>query len=618
MSQIKFSPSQEKAVTHVDGPMMVLAGPGSGKTAVITGRTRYLIEEAKVDPDSILVITFTKAAALEMRDRFVKMMGSAMGVRFSTFHSVFFTIIRLSYNIDPSQIITENVAGNFIRDKARAMQMEEASDKDFVKNILGEISLVKSEDININNYYSLHCPTNSFREIYNSYNEFMKKSRLIDFDDMMLVTKRLFTERKDVLEAWQNKYKYILIDEFQDVSKLQYDLVRMMAEPNNNIFVVGDDDQSIYRFRGARPEIMLGFPKDYKNAKQVVLSENYRSTKKIVKFCGKIITKNKKRFKKDITAVSEEGKEPEVKKFPDRNKEDNYIIANIMDAHKRGLPYSEIAVIYRTNLAARPFAERLMEYDIPYVMKESAPNIYDHFIAKDFLAYLEIAEGNRSQENLLRIMNKPVRYLSRESLVSATVDLPDKPRFVSFLRWKDFYKGRSWMAIRIDDLAGDIRQLSKMSPYPAIHYLRNIIGYDNYLKDYAKERGIEYEELRDVEEELAESAKPFNNLAEWKAHIEEVTEKLREKYKMDKNSGDAVAVLTMHGSKGLEYKTVFVPECVDGMIPYKKAIKDSDIEEERRLFYVAATRAKKELYITYPEKLFGREKDPSPFLRGLL
>lgn len=615
---MKYSKEQLAAVTHVDGPMLVLAGPGSGKTAVITGRTRYLTEKAGIDPGSILVITFTKAAALEMKQRYVRMTGSNPGIRFSTFHSVFFTVIRLAYGINPSQIISEDTARRYIREKASSMELSEADDRDFAKNILSEISLVKSSDINIENYYSLHVPAEAFREIFNSYGNYMKKQRLIDFDDMMLLCVRLFKEREDILHAWQEKYRYILIDEFQDADRLQYNLIRQIAEPENNLFVVGDDDQSIYRFRGSDPSIMLNFPKDYKNCEKVVLSANYRSTGKIVDFAGRIISKNKRRFKKNISAPGRAGEEPKVLKFRERKDEDTFLVKDIIASHTKGLKYSDMAVIYRTNLAARPFAEKLMQYNIPFVMRESAPNIYDHWIAKDILAYLHAAAGDRSRGRIITIMNRPVRYLSRESIDSASVDLPGKPHTVSFIRWKDFYKGKSYMALRVEEFAGDLRALSKLAPFAAIHYLRNVIGYDAFLRTYAGEHGIEAEELMEIIEELSESAKPYASLSEWEEHIKKVTEELKKTYSMqrrDEGTKDAVSVLTMHGCKGLEFDRVYIPCAVDGMIPYKKAVKEADIEEERRLFYVACTRAKNTLIITVPGKLYGREKDPTPFLQ---
>lgn len=617
---MKYSKNQLKAIKHVDGPMIVLAGPGSGKTALITGRVRYLLEEVKINPENILVITFTKAAAMEMRDRFIKLMGESRGVRFATFHSVFFMIIRLSYGYGVEQIITEDLARGFIREKIREIGLEESDEKDFIKNIIAEISRVKSERVDINRYYSLNCPEKAFRDIFKSYINFMKKKGLIDFDDMMLICEKLFNEHPKVLKAWQNKYKYILIDEFQDVSKLQFNLVRKMAEPLNNIFIVGDDDQSIYKFRGASPEIMLGFEKIYPNCKKVVLDENYRSTEEILKFADRIIKKNKKRFEKNIKAKKGEGgKTPVIREFSDRKEEDIAIVQDILKSHKNGLPLSEIAVLYRTNISGRPLISKLIEYNVPFVMKEMLPNIYDHFISKNILDYLEIASGNRNIDSFLHIMNRPNRFISRDSLKSATILDKNKKERVSFIRWRDFYKGKTWMIERLNILRMHLDKMSELAPFGAIHYLRNVVGYDGYLQEYAKERGIDEEELFDILEEVTENSKPFHTLEEFKKNIKEVTEKQREQIEKNKSkTEDAVNISTMHGAKGLEFEKVYIPEVIEGMLPYKKAIRQSDIEEERRLFYVALTRAKKELVLTFPRVLYGKDKAVSPFIREFL
>ena len=617
---MEYSKPQLEAVRHVDGPMMVLAGPGSGKTAVITGRVRYLLEEMKIAPQTILVITFTKAAAMEMKERFVKLMGEPKGVQFATFHSVFFMILRVSYGYGVDQIITEEMTRNFLKEKIRGLDLEEGDEKDFIKNIIGEISRVKSEGVAIENYYSLNCPEEAFRDIFKSYEAFMKERGLIDFDDMMLLCDKLFNDYPHILEAWQSKFKYILIDEFQDVSKLQFELVRKMAKPLNNIFIVGDDDQSIYRFRGAKPEIMLGFEKIYPDCKKVLLNENYRSTESILNFAGSIIHKNKQRFaKKIIAAKGVRGNLPVIKSFTDRRTEDTAIVKDIIKSHDAGIPFSEMAIVYRTNIAARPVVAKLIEYNIPFIMKEMAPSIYNHFIAKNIMDYLEIANGDRARSRFLNIMNRPNRYLTRESLADAVVLNKDKVEFVSFIKWTAAYKGRNWMAERINTLQFHLAKLAELSPFGAIHYIRKVIGYDKFLTDYANERHIDADELFEILEEIEEAAKPFNTLKEWKESIEDFNKKQKEEFEKNKNTDrDAVVISTMHGCKGLEFEKVYIPEVVEGIIPYKKAIRQSDIEEERRLFYVAITRAKKELMITYPKNLYGKDKEVSPFLREYL
>ena len=286
---MNFNKSQTSAIRHKDGAMIVLAGPGSGKTAVITHRTKNLIKEYNIDPKSILVITFTKAAALEMKQRFIQLMGEEKAnVNFGTFHAIFFTILKHAYNFSSSNIITEEQRYELMRDIISHYDVEFKDENDFIGNLYSEISQIKNARLDINTYYSNQCGEEIFRNIYNDYVNRLNRSKLIDFDDMLTYTYELFIERKDILAAWQKKFKYILIDEFQDINFIQYEIIKMLALPENNLFIVGDDDQSIYRFRGSKPEIMLNFDKDYPNAKKVILNTNYRCGKYIVETSKKI------------------------------------------------------------------------------------------------------------------------------------------------------------------------------------------------------------------------------------------------------------------------------------------------------------------------------------------
>lgn len=616
---MKYSKSQLEAVSHVDGPMLVLAGPGSGKTAVITGRVKYLIEEAGVKGENILVITFTKAAALEMMERAKKLMGDERGVRFSTFHSVFFFIIRAAYGYQVNHIISEEASQKFFREKLRELRLQDVDEKEFLKTVLGEISQVKIGRLDLDHYYSANFPAEVFKELYLSYTAFMKERGLIDFDDMMLLCEEVFEKRPAVLKAWQEKYQYILIDEFQDSSRLQFDLARKLALPENNFFAVGDDDQSIYRFRGAKPELMLGFEEFFPGAKKVVLEENYRSCKEIVSFAGAVIGENRARFLKDIKAVKEEGRHPFIKAFPERREEDEFIVKDILKSHEEGLAFSDMAVVFRTHLLARPLVSKLMEYNLPFVMKESLPDIYDHFIAKNILDYLSLASESRDSVRMLRIMNRPNRFLSRDSLDEATTTVNGLAEQVSFLRWKEYYRDKAWMVERLFHFQHDLSIMKDLSPFGAISYLRKLVGYEGFLEDYAKERGIDVDELTDVLSELSEDAKPFRTLSEWKEHIHKTREKKKElQGRRNEEKKEAISIMTMHSCKGLEFQKVYVPEAAEGIIPYKKAIKLADIEEERRLFYVAITRAKQDLVITWPKKLYGKEKEASPFIKRFL
>ena len=305
---MEFGRTQEQAIRHNEGPMMILAGPGSGKTTVITQRIKYLTESLNINPADILVITFTRAAAEEMKERYIRLTGNASRVTFGTFHSIFFQILKLAYCYTAQNIVRPEQQMQLIRELAGKEELELEDENEFISSILSEISSVKGEMIDLRHYYSRNCPDETFRRICSGYEEQMRRLGLIDFDDMMVMCRQLFLERQDILAAWQKRYRYILIDEFQDINRLQYEIIRMIAEPENNLFIVGDDDQSIYRFRGAKPEIMLGFERDYPGAGRILLDVNYRCTEEIAGPAMRLIENNEKRFSKKIRTNGARGK----------------------------------------------------------------------------------------------------------------------------------------------------------------------------------------------------------------------------------------------------------------------------------------------------------------------
>ena len=603
--------SQKKAIEHDRGPMLVLAGPGSGKTLVITRRTQWLIEKAGVAPGNILVVTFTRAAAGEMRSRFDRLMGGRhLPVSFGTFHAVFFTILKYAYQYKVENILMENEKYDILRDIVHRIDVEMDDEKDFLMNIAGDISRVKGDMMSLEHFYSVNCSKDVFDEIYNEYNKKLKRMRRIDYDDMLLQTWQLFKERPDILLAWQKKYRYILIDEFQDINRIQYEIIRLLAKPENNLFVVGDDDQSIYRFRGAKPEILLGFTKDYPEAKLTILNKNYRSTGAIVNRAAQLIDHNEQRYKKDFKAFREKGEEVLVKAFVKPADQYLKMIREIVDLHeKRGVPWEEIAVIFRTNLQMAGLVEQLMMYNVPFVMKDSVPNIYEHWIAKDIFSYMNLAFGGNRREDYLRIINRPNRYISRAYLDEDPVNLSNL---------KDYYENKEWMLERIEQLEYDLYMLASMGPYPAIQYIRHSIGYDAYLKEYAAYRGIKADDLLEVLDDLMDKSHAHSTWEEWFQAIGQYSEtlKLRARQKFEESEG--IRLLTMHGAKGLEYDVVYIPDANDGMTPHKKALTASEQEEERRMFYVAMTRAKNDLRVYFTRERYGKQAEMSPFVGEFL
>lgn len=606
----QFNEAQNNAVNHLSGPCLVLAGPGSGKTLTITHRTKNLIEQHGVNPSNILVITFTKAAAKEMQERFVKIMdGQKLPVTFGTFHAVFFHILKYAYNYSAGNIIKEEEKYRLFKGLIEKEQLEIEDEKEFISSVINEIGNVKGDMISIDNYYSVNCSNEVFRRIYNSYEDNLRNRNLVDFDDMLVMCYELFKAREDILSAWQNKFRYILVDEFQDINRIQYEIIKMLALPENNLFIVGDDDQSIYRFRGARPEIMLNFERDFPGTEKIVLNENYRSAGNILKAASRLIKNNEKRFAKNIKAVNDVGKSVRYMEFNSVLEENKTIVEEIISHINNSGNYSDIAVLFRTNTGPRFLVDRLMEYNIPFHMRDAMPNIYEHFIAKDIISYIKIATGEGRREDYLRIINRPNRYISREVLKDEVIVLNEL---------KKEYADKAWMIDRIEKLEFDLTMIRNISPYAAITYIRQGIGYDDYLKEYAQYRHMKAEELLEVENEILEASKEYKTYEEWFKHIEEYGKELTEQAGINNRTENAVTLCTMHSSKGLEYDIVYVIDAVEGVTPHTKATLDEDIEEERRLFYVAVTRAKKELNIFWIKERFNKPVERSRFVGEMM
>ena len=609
-----LSEVQQKAVTHRDGPMLVLAGPGSGKTMVLTRRVQYLTEYYHIPPGEILVITFTKAAAREMKERYLRLTGSAhTAVSFGTFHAVFFQILKLAYGYGAEHILREEQKYQFLREAVYKQKLEPDDEAELIGSIASEISKVKNDRVKLQEYKATSCNTKSFIAIFNEYDNRLRRSNKIDFDDMLVYCYELLKERKDILGAWQRKFRYILVDEFQDINQLQYDIVRLLAAPEDNLFIVGDDDQSIYRFRGARPEIMLHFEQDYPAAKRVLLDVNYRCSRLIVEGACRVIENNKQRFSKKIRANNQEGPPILHHRFRDQEAEYECVIDKIKTYREKGGAYRDIAVLFRTNTQPRKLVEELISEGIPFRMRDALPNLYDHWIVRDIFAYLHMAQdmkqGMVKRSDFLQVMNRPKRYLGRECLESEYIS------WEALLAW---YDDKPWVCERIEKLEKDLKLCSHLSPTGALHYIRNIIGYEEYLKEYADYKGRKPEDLFGILDELKELSSGFKTLAEWEAHIAVIRAELLKQAREREQNTDGVALSTMHSSKGLEYRIVFIIDANEGITPHRRVLFEEDMEEERRLFYVAMTRAKELLYIFSVQKLYGKKAEQSRFVEELL
>ena len=615
---MKLNRGQDEAIKHGNGPCMVLAPPGSGKTLIVTERTRYLIEESEVRPDQILVITFTRYAAREMKERFERLTaGKNYPVTFGTFHSIFYGILKCAYGIGANNLMSEKESSVLLQEVLNQTDIESTpeveDEEELVRELLREVGMVKNGLYHLKDFHSKYLTQDEFAEVFRSYEHQKKELKKFDFDDMLVQCYALFRKKPEILQGWQKRFQYILIDEFQDINRVQYEVIRMLAAPRYNLFVVGDDDQSIYGFRGAKPELMLYMKQEFPALRTISLTVNYRSTEFITGAAARVILHNDTRFYKRVQSFRGRGQNVHVQEVLDEQEEAQYVTEEIQKKLDQGIKPGEIAVLFRTAVQARMISEILSEHRIPFEMRDYVTNFYKHFIVKDMMAYLQLAAGKRDRSLFLTICNRPLRYLARNSMENRQVDFEDL---------RKFYCDKDWMLDIIDQFDVDVRMMKNMAPYAAIQYIRKKIGYDDFLKEYAEKHQIPWKQLMDVMAELEERSKNFKSYDEWEIHIAKYTQELEEQQaKARKIKGERenkVQLMTIHSAKGLEFEDVFVIHANEGGIPHQKAEKKEEIEEERRHFYVALTRAKNNLCISYITQKNGNSIKPSRFVEELL
>lgn len=605
---MKLSKIQLDAVRVTEGPALIIAGPGSGKTTVLTNRIKFLIEEHKVAPEEILVITFSKAAALEMRTRFYSMCeDSFYPVTFGTFHSVFFQIIHTQYHYNTSHILTLQKKRELMRLALKRSRIIDYPENELVDTLLKEVAYYKNTNESADFKSDTNINSEMWKIAYKQYRDLQIAENKIDFEDMLLIVRNLFRKNREVLTQYQSRYKYILIDEYQDINDIQYDCVRMLAGDRANLWVCGDDDQSIYGFRGANPKIMLSFTDDYPNAAVVKLTDNYRSSKRIVEAAGKVIAENRNRFNKDIRGMGADGIPVELIHTKDEEEEDSRILEMINNTDK---PYTDIAILLRTNIQATRFADLLRRNDIPYSIKDSVVNPFMNAFFFDILSYLRLRDSMVSQSDfsirdLLRILNKPSRYLRSDLINTGAKCLDEVIESLS---------GNLMYLQPLKVLKVQLRSMEKMDMYESINFIRKGIGYDNYMKLRLmnRDRFSEYMENMNWIQDMAKTCDDLNELIYLSEHYEEMV-------KGNENAaGEGVHLMTYHGSKGLEFDTVILPRINEGVVPGNRSRDTESIEEERRMFYVAMTRAKNRLIISF--KIGTRLKPalPSRFINCLL
>lgn len=608
-----FNKSQIQAISHMDGPAMVLAGPGSGKTTVITHRIKNLIEKAEVRPENILVVTFTKAAAISMQKRFSTLMNGGKGqlVTFGTFHSVFYKILRKSRRYEATEILSERQKTDYIREIIGRYGISSNDISELSQNIINDIGNIKGNMLNAQEYEPSCCKKEDFIKVYNAYNLELKKDGKMDFDDILRGCYLLLCENHTILEQWRELYKYILIDEFQDINRIQMNIIELLASPLNNIFVVGDDDQSIYGFRGARPEIMIEFKDYYPEAELIVLNVNYRSTQSIINVAGRVIENNKTRLDKCAHANNDKDFQPDIRKFRNQVEELKFVVSKIKEYENQGISLSEMAILVRNNSQIQEISSFLKNRKIEAESGKHRSNIYNGMVAKDILSYVRGAlkfDGTYFNEDLIYVLNKPQRYISRQVVLSVNMN-------ISAVR-------RIYSKNNIDSFLFHIEMIRKLPPQAALSYIRKGAGYEEYLRLYAIENNIPMSGLLKQLEQLVQECSKFNTLEQWINSIDSAQNSEGQNFGK-KSSGEGgtnnrINIMTMHGSKGLEFKAVFIVDANQGIIPTSKALRERDFEEERRLFYVAITRAIDYLNVYAVEERLGCPIEVSMFVEEML
>lgn len=601
-----LSKEQERAANAIDGQVIVVACPGSGKTTTIIQRALNMVNKG-IDPNSMINITFTKAAADEMAKRFEKLSGGVK-MPFSTIHAFCYRHLCSEYGYKQDDIIKESEKWIYILDHLKGTAAP-AQVEDMVKEAMEGISYVKNKELSAKAFQTEKLDKQTFLDIFKGYEEYKEKLHKIDFDDMLIVFRdKLFSDNNFLLKL-RTKYKYVTVDEFQDVNKIQADICYMIAGPMGNIFVVGDDDQSIYRFRAADSKIMLDFPDAYPNCTRIDLDTNYRSCESIITIADNLIQNNKTRFPKDFKAFRKEEGTIFTLKSETGFDQAKKIVREIKDAvSKKELEYNDIAILFRTNNLSLPLTAIFIKEDIPFYMTERVASIHQDPIFGDIRAYYQIASGQERRGDLQRILNKPSRYLPADAFLDVNFDEAKLLKVAENANIKPFAREK------LKDLCWDIRALKdRKNPKEFLNYLMGPMEYRSGLKKTAEYLNKDVNDYYEVLDELIAEASEFKTMKEWFEYVETYEVRLKEASKKKK---EGVCLSTFHGSKGLEWKCVFVININEKVTPYVKAVTEEELEEERRMFYVAITRAKDILYLSYLSSM-QKESIPSRYFEEM-
>ena len=608
---MKLNDKQIEAVMHKDGPCLVLAGAGSGKTRVLTERVGQLIESG-IRPHNILAITFTNKAAKEMRSRIeMKLGGIASSIFIGTFHSFGVKILRehgsaLGYSNNIT-IMDRNDSTSVIKKIIKENGFEDSVD---VRHVLSQISFAKNEGLDPEEYskYMKGDVNEIIAVIYKKYLDVLKRNNSVDFDDLLILPLKIFKENKEILEKYQEHFNYLLIDEYQDTNTIQYDLCNLIAKKYKNIFVVGDIDQSIYAFRNANYENVINFEKHYKDAKVILLEQNYRSTKTILNAANEVIKNNTQRKEKNLWTDGEEGKKIQYVRCNDEREEANYIVSRIKDYNSSYVPLDEIAVLYRTNAQSRAIEEALLKENIPYKIVGSY-YFYNRKEIKDLISYLYLIYNPKDDVSLERVINTPKRGIGPKVLEK--LNYASRERNISL--FEAIEEGKELVFKNM--ILSLVEDSKNMSLTELIDSVLEKSGMRRELETGILEDEIRLENLEEFKSISTNfEANGIYDLGEFLENIALVSDVGQ--YKEVENG---VNVMTLHSAKGLEFDIVFIPGMEEGIFPHFRSFESGEeLEEERRLCYVGITRSKKELYLlnTNSRMLFGKinRNIPSRFI----
>ena len=615
MNLDNLNKEQKEAVLYNDGPLLILAGAGSGKTKVLTTKVAYLIEEKNISPYEILAITFTNKAAKEMKDRLNLLIGDiSRNIQVSTFHSFGLRLLRDNCNVlgyDRNFVIMDS-------DDSLTVVKKILKDMDYdskvynPRAIRNKISSCKNEMIMPRDYekYAVSEYEKVVLKVYEKYEEKLRRNNSVDFDDLLILPIRLFNENKDILEKYQDRFKYVLIDEYQDTNEAQYILTKLISSKYRNITCVGDDSQSIYSFRGANYKNILNFEKDYKDAKTILLEQNYRSTKTILNAANDVIRNNKARKDKNLWTANEEGEKIKYYRAYNERDEAQYTIRKIKELVARNVSYQDIAILYRTNAQSRTLEEEMLKENMPYRVVGSF-YFYSRKEIKDLIAYLRLIHNPKDNVSLLRIINTPKRGIGLKTIENLTKKADELNKSI-------YEVIDSSKELAFKEIIEKLRILKE--DLTLTELIDKVLDASGMRAELESEKTLESEVRLENLEEFKSITKSFEereglvSLEDFLLEISLISDV--EEYKDDDNR---VSLMTVHSVKGLEFDYVFIVGLEEGIFPHLNSLMEtSELEEERRLCYVAITRAKKELFLinTKRRTLFGRDQvnPPSRFI----